>query len=281
MKDFLILPEEFRLLKEFVLGSYGVVLEEGKAKYLALKLLPRLEELRLRSFSEYYSYLKLSPRCAEERRQMVSLLTNNETYFFREEAQLQAFSATVLPGVKEAKLARGERRVHIVSAGCSSGEEVYTLAMLLLESGLFTPEWEVRITGVDVDVRILERARGGAYSANSFRGSAPLNLDRYFKRRGTQLVVNDDLRGRARFVEGNLLSLESVLPEGDADIIFCRNVLIYFRDQGARAAVMNLDRALARGGFLFLGHSESLARISSGGFTPLRFPGAIVYQKKD
>jgi chemotaxis protein methyltransferase CheR len=273
-------PEEFRLLKEFVLASYGLVLEEGKERYLALKLLPRLEELRLDSFSEYYSYLKFSPRCSQERQQLVSLITNNETYFFREEAQLQVFSETILPRLKESKLARGERSIHIVSAGCSSGEEAYTLAMLLLESGNFAWEWDLRITGIDVDTRVLDRARTGVYSGNSFRGGTPSYLERYLRPSGEQMVVRDLLRTRVRFLEGNLLTLNSVVPEGDVDIIFCRNVLIYFCDDTSKRVVDNFSAGLAPGGFLFLGHSESLSRISCD-YLPLRFPGAIVYQKKD
>ena len=277
--DLVMQPEEFRLLKEFVLETFGLHLEEGKERTLVRKLVPRLEELRLRSFSDYYGYLKFAPRCHEERRQFISLITNNESYFFREEAQLQAFIGNVIPRLKEEKLARGERSIRIVSAGCSSGEEVYTLAMLLLDSGLFSPEWELRITGVDVDCKVLERARSGSYSQNSFRATRPQYLKRYFTPCGDQQVIRDPLRAPVRFLEGNLLHLDQVLAERDVDIVFCRNVLIYFRDDSSRRVVDHFSTLLAPGGYLFLGHSESLTRISSD-YLPLRYPGAIVYSRK-
>jgi chemotaxis protein methyltransferase CheR len=278
--DKVLQPEEFRLLREFVLEVYGIHLEEGRERSLTRLLLPRLAELRLNSFAEYYGYLKFAPRCGEERRQFITLITNNESYFFREEAQLQVFIETVIPRLKEEKLARGERSIEIVSAGCSSGEEVYTLAMLLLESAAFAWGWELRITGIDVDCKALERARSGSYSQNSFRTTAPQYLKRYFTPSGDQMVVREALRKPVRFLEGNLLQLDGMFPERQVDIVFCRNVLIYFRDDTSKRVVGNFSSLLAPGGYLFLGHSESLSRISSD-YLPLRYPGAIVYSKKD
>ena len=273
-------PEEFRLIREFVMECFGLVLEEEKGPYLALKLLARLEELRLTSFSDYYGYLKFAPRCAEERQRFISLITNNETYFFREEAQLRVFVEEILPRLKQDKLARGERSIRIVSAGCSSGEEVYTLAMLLLESGIFAWDWDVRITGIDVNSRVVERARAGVYSPRSFRSPPPQYLERYLTRSGDDYRVRGKLRKCTRFVEGNLLDLKSVLPEREADIVFCRNVLIYFRDETSKRVLENFGGLLAPEGLLFLGHSESLTRISTQ-YVPLRFPGAIIYRKRD
>jgi chemotaxis protein methyltransferase CheR len=272
--------EEFRLIREFVDQVFGLLLEEGTERYLSLKLAPRLEALRLSSFADYYGYLKFAPRSAEERQQFVSLITNNETYFFREEAQLEAFSREVLPAVKEAKLARGERTLRILSAGCSSGEEVYTLAMLVHESGLFAWDWEVSITGVDVDPRVLERARAGRYSQRSFRAAKPQFVERYFKECGAEFEVRELLRKTTRFLEGNLLDLDGVLAAGQADIVFCRNVLIYFSAETMQRVVDNLGRLHAPQGVLFLGHSESLSRMAAP-YLPVRYPGTIVYRKKD
>ena len=273
-------PEEFRLLKEFVMESFGLVLEEGKGRFLALKLLARLEELRLHSFYEYYGYLKFAPRCTEERQRLISLITNNETYFFREEPQLRVFVDEILPQLKREKQARGERTIRIVSAGCSSGEEVYTLAMLFLQAASFPGDWDLRITGIDVDPCVLERARAGIYSPRSFRSATPQYLERYFKISGHDFLAKDLLRNCTRFVEGNLLDLTSVIPERNIDVIFCRNVLIYFSDETSKRVVRGFSELLAPQGLLFLGHSESLSRISTH-YLPLRFPGAILYKKKD
>jgi chemotaxis protein methyltransferase CheR len=273
-------PEEFRLFQELVAESFGLVLDEGVEKYLAAKLLPRLNELRLDSFTEYYGYLKFAPGCIAERQQFITLLTNNETYFFREQAQLTVFSEEILPRLKEAKRAKGERTIRIVSAGCSSGEEVYSLAMLLQESGSFAWDWDLRITGVDVDCRVLERARAGVYSQGSFRAMAPELIERYFKQSGQEFAVREVLKKSVRFEQGNLLSLSSDLSERDIDIIFCRNVLIYFREETVKRVVQNLSRLTVPGGWLFLGHAESLARIDSP-YLPVRFPGAIIYRKRE
>ncbi len=273
-------PEEFRLIREFVADFFGIVLDEGKEGYLATKLLPRLEELRLASFGDYYAYLKFAPRSSEERQQFISLITNNETYFFREEAQLQVLSEEVLPRLREQKLARGERRLRIVSAGCSSGEEVYTLAMLLLESGNFVWDWDVRITGIDVDPKVLARARTGIYPQRSLQTTPSRLIERYFKRSADGYVVKEMVRRSTRFLEGNLLQPDAFAGEEEIDVILCRNVLIYFGDETIRRIVENFTRVLAPEGYLFLGHSESLSRITAR-YVPLRFPGAIIYRKRD
>ena len=273
-------PEDFRLLQEFVAEIFGLVLDDGKEASLSSKLLPRLEELRLASFTDYYGYLKFAPRCADERQRFISLITNNETYFFREEAQLRVFSEDVLTRLKEEKLTLGKRTLHIVSAGCSSGEEVYTLAILLQETGSFMWDWDVCITGVDVDTQALDRARAGVYPQRSFQTTPQRLVERYFRKCDDGYVIKETLRKSTRFVEGNLLNFDSVVKGGDVDIIFCRNVLIYFGDETIKRIAESFARVLGPAGYLFLGHSESLSRITAR-YVPLRFPGAIVYRKRD
>ncbi len=273
-------PEDFRLIKEFIAETFGLVLDEAKENYLALKLLPRIEELRLSTFAEYYSYLKFSPHSAEEHLKFISLITNNETYFFREEAQLKVFAETILPALKERKLKAGNRTIKIVSAGCSSGEEVYTLAMLILESGSFLWDWDVKIIGIDVDPQTIEKAKAGVYSGRAFQSTAVYYKERYFSKSEHGLQVRDILRKLTSFTQGNLLCFDRTLAEQDIDIIFCRNVMIYFNDDTIKRIVESFERILAKDGFLFLGHSESLSRISPH-YLPLRFTGTIVYRLKE
>ncbi|MBJ6752419.1 CheR family methyltransferase [Geomonas anaerohicana] len=272
--------EEFRLIREYVAESMGLVLEEGTHKGLAAKLSPRLQELRLKSFAEYYSYLKFSPGRSAEWQRLVPLITNNETYFFREAAQLSVLVQQVLPALKESKLARGERSLRILSAGCSTGEEVYTLAMLLLESGGFTWDWDVRIAGIDVDERVLDAARQGSYGERAFWATEPHLVERYLKRQGDRYVVRDILRKWTSFTQGNLLDLADTAAGEQYDVILCRNVLIYFADQTVQRVVDNFGALQRSGAYLFLGHSESLSRTQAS-YRPLRFPGAIIYQKRE
>lgn len=269
--------EEFRLIKEYVAETAGLVLEDGTQKSLAAKLFCRLEELRLHSFTEYYSYLKFSPGRKAEWQRLVPLLTNNETYFFREASQLAVLAPEVLPALKESKLARGERSIRILSAGCSTGEEVYTLAMLLLESGSFSFDWDVRITGIDIDERVLDAARQGVYGERSLWAMEPHLVQRYLKRHGDKFAVRPVLRKWTGFAQGNLLDLESVAGER-FDVILCRNVLIYFGSENMKRVLDNFDALQSPGSYLFLGHSESISGTRSS-YLPLRYPGAIIYRK--
>lgn len=276
----LIRPDELRLLKEYITEVFGLVVDKNNEGLFTKKLLPRLEELGLATFSDYYAYLKFAPRRNEEHKRLLSLITNNETYFFREEPQLRVLSEAVLPVLKEQKLKRGEKKLRIVSAGCSSGEEVYTLAMIVIESGCFLWDWDVEIHGVDIDSQIIERARNGIYSGRAFQATPPQYLERYFRKCDEGLKVKEILTKITRFTEGNILQLEHIFKERSVDVVFCRNVLIYFDDESIKRGVHGFANVLLPEGHLFLGHSESLSRITSN-YIPMRFPGAIIYKKRD
>jgi chemotaxis protein methyltransferase CheR len=270
--------EEFRLLRDFVHERFGLYFDDSHRASLRSRLAPRLALLGLVSFEDYYRYLRFAPDRAQEQQRMVSHLTNNETYFFREQPQLNVFATHVLRQLKERRAKDGSRSLRVLSAGCSTGEEPLTLAMILFDSGQFFWGWDVRVDGLDVDEAALEKARRGVYHHNSLRALTPLLLDRHFTREGTGVRVRESVRRAVSYRAGNLLERESYDGLRPLDAIFCRNVLIYFSDAAVQRAVSLFHEALAPGGYLFLGHAESLARVSSG-FLPIRFQGAIVYQK--
>ncbi len=270
--------EEFRLLRDFIHEQFGLYFEDAQRATLRSRLAPRLALLGLLSFEDYYRYLRFAPERQQEQQRMVSHLTNNETYFFREQPQLNVFTMQILRALKERKTKRGERTLSILSAGCSTGEEPLTLAMILFDSGQFFWGWEIRLTGLDVDEAALEKARRGLYHQYSLRGVASSVLDRYFARVDGGVRVRDAVRNAVTFRAGNLLDPGSYEGLAPLDAIFCRNVLIYFSDASVQRAVSLFRQLLAPGGYLMLGHAESLARISSD-FVPIRFQGAIVYQK--
>ncbi|MDD2580429.1 MAG: protein-glutamate O-methyltransferase CheR [Desulfuromonadaceae bacterium] len=276
----LIRPDELRLLKEYITEVFGLVVDKNNEGLFTKRLFSRLEGLGLATFADYYAYLKFAPRRNEEHKRLLSLITNNETYFFREEPQLRVLAEAVLPALKEQKMRCGERKLRIVSAGCSSGEEVYTLAMIAIESGCFLWDWDVEIQGVDIDHQIIERARNGIYAGRAFQTTPDHYLDRYFRKCDEGFKVKEILTRITRFTEGNLLQLEQIVEEQSADIIFCRNVLIYFDDESIKRGVHAFAKVLRPEGHLFLGHSESLSRITSN-YIPMRFPGAIIYKKRD
>lgn len=273
-------PEEFRLIREFVAEEFGLLIDEERISYLSYRLQPRLDELRLSSFRDYYAFLKYSPEGYGEFQKLASALTNNETYFFREDAQLNVFTSHIIPRLKEIEQTNARRKIRIYSAGCSSGEEVYSIAILLIESGLFLWDWDIKVTGIDIDPRMIYHARNGVYSGRAFQTTPPLYLERYFTKAGEDYQVKDSLRRITHFEEGNLLRLESFRDNDPAQVIFCRNVFIYFSEDTTRKITESFADLLGPEGHLFLGHSESLSRISSR-YQSIRYPGAIIYRKRD
>ena len=275
-----LFDEEFRLLREFIHERFGLFFEENQRASLRSRLAGRLSGLGLSSFEDYYRYLRFGPQRVEEEARMISHLTNNETYFFRESAQLQVFGDVVLRTVKERKARTGDRTLRVLSVGCSTGEEALTLAMIVYDSGQFFWGWDVKIVGVDVDPEALGKAGRGVYHPNSFRAMTAAATDRHFVKVPTGMQAKDVLRRMVTLRQGNLLEATSYEGLGLVDVVFCRNVLIYFSDATTLRAVRLFHDVLAPGGYLFLGHAESLSRITDT-FTPIRFQGAMVYQKPE
>jgi chemotaxis protein methyltransferase CheR len=279
-RDVEISEEEFRLLRDFIHEKLGLHFDEGQKSALRSRLAGRLTSLDLASFEDYYHYLRFGPQREEELQRMVSHITNNETYFYRERAQLQVFADHVLKRLRERKSESGSRSLRILSAGCSTGEEPMTLAMIVYETGQFFWGWDVQIIGMDVDQAALEKARRGLYFHNSFRSVSPAVIERHFVKQGNGSQVKEGVRRMVRFVHGNLTDPASYEGLGPLDAILCRNVLIYFSDTMIRRVVEIFHRVLKPGGFLLLGHAETLSRISDA-YTPIRFPGAMIYQKPE
>jgi chemotaxis protein methyltransferase CheR len=270
--------EEFRLIRDFIHERFGIYFADNQRGSLRGRLVGRLVSLDLMSFEDYYHYLRFGPQRNEELERMASHLTNNETYFFRESGQLQVFADHVLKGLKEQKLRAGDRSLRILSAGCSTGEEALSVAMIVYDSGQFFWSWDIAITGLDVDHLALEKARRSVYHHNSFRGMSPELVERHFHREGGAAQPREPVRRLVRLRQGNILDEESYQGLAPLDVILCRNVLIYFSDATILRAVRQFYQALAPGGYLLLGHAESLSRITDL-FTPIRFPGAMIYQK--
>ena len=272
--------EEFRLLRDFIHERFGLYFADSQRGSLRARLAGRVAALDLASFEDYFHYLRFGPDHAAELGRMASYLTNNETYFYREKPQLEVFADAVLRSVKERKARSGDRTLRILSAGCSSGEEAYTLAMVVYDSGQFFWSWDVRITGLDVDAAALEKARRAIYHRNSFRSVPPALVERHFVRTAAGLAVKEPIRRLVTFRDGNLVDPAAYEGLAPLDAIFCRNVLIYFSDAMIRRVAALFHDALAPGGHLFLGHAESLSRITDR-FVPIRFQGAMAYRKGD
>ncbi len=268
-------PDEFRLLRDLVNGHAGIYFGDDALPVLERRLKERLVALGLTRFSEYYQFLKLSGGASSELDEAIDLLTTNETYFFREDYQLRAFKNEILPVLSSEGASR--RRLSIWSAGCSTGEEVYTLAILILESGLFSG-WDVRVYGSDISRRCVAAARRGIYSASAFRVVGPEVKRTYFADRADGSHVIDRVRQICHFGHLNLMDTERVRVVGRLDAVFCRNVLIYFDQRSRKKVIDTFYERLIPGGFLFLGHSESLLNVSTA-FELVHLSEDLVYRK--
>jgi len=269
--------EEYRLLSELLVQEYGLWFGPERREILRTRLEPRRAELGLRNFHELFFHLKFHPERDAERSLLIPHLTNNESYFFRERAQLDHFREVLLPEIAAEAEAAGRSELRVLSAGCSAGQEPYSLAMLIEESGL-ERRVRFRITGVDLDPVALDLARRGRYTAHSFRGVADEIRDRWFEEADSAWQLDPTILGRVEFRTVNLADPDWPRGLPPQDVVFCRNVLIYFDTDALRRAAQGLHSALAPGGRLFLGHAESLSRVP----TPLvaqRRPGVIHYRK--
>jgi chemotaxis protein methyltransferase CheR len=267
--------EEFRLLRDLVHAHCGLTFRDDMRYLLERRLGPRLETLGLGSFGEYHRFLRYDPGREAELDEAVDLLTTNETYFYREAFQLKAFAAEILPERVRA-LAR-ERRLRILSAGCSTGEEAYTLAVLVRDSRLFEG-WDVEIVGADISRRCLAAARAGAYGEHAFRSPEAAPMRRWFRLRGGKWVVDDAIRQMVRFTHENLLDAGSLASASRLDVLFCRNVMIYFDLPARRRLLRKFHQAMREGAWLLLGHSESLLNVTAD-FEIVHLESDLVYRK--
>ncbi len=267
--------EEFRLLRELVHEHCGLTFGEEMRCLLERRLLPRLEALGLASFRDYHHLLRHDPGRQAELEEAVDLLTTNETYFYRTPFQLEAFSKEILPACAAARAK--ERRLRIVSAGCSTGEEAYTLAVLVRDARLFE-EWDVEVIGADISRRCLASAEAGAYGEHAFRNPESEPMRRWFRLRGGKWVVDDAIKRMVRFTRENLLDPRALASVSQVDVLFCRNVMIYFDLPVRRRVLRRFHEALREGGWLLLGHSESLLNVTVD-FEIVHLRSELVYRK--
>lgn len=273
-----MLDDEFRLLRDLVYSHSGLYFDDEAKYMLEKRLVRRLAANQLRTYREYYQFLKFNRKREQELEEIMDLLTTNETYFFREAYQLSAFSDEILPELCNRKLEAGQpRRIRIWSAGCSTGEEPYTIAMLMLEQSRLQG-WQLEIIGTDISQRVLQQARRGVYSRSSFRVTDDYYLHKYFESQDGGFRISDKVRQLVAISHLNLLDHTRMAMLGSFDLIFCRNVIIYFDQPAKKRVVEAFHGSLQHGGFLLLGHSESLMNITTL-FTLRHFKNDMVYQK--
>lgn len=252
-----------------------MVFGDTKRYYIERRIEDRMRLTEAASFAEYFARLRGDFRGEIE--QLVNAVTVNETFFYREDHQLRCLSRDLLPRRVAAKT-RGEA-LRIWSVPCSTGEEPYSIAIWLLENWPEVDAYDIEIVGSDLDTRVIEAARTGIFGKRALMRLSPSLVEKYFRPLDPEnWQIIDELLQSIRFSQANLTDAAGMRGHGRFDVIFCRNVLIYFDDASRRLAAENLYENLMPGGYICLGHTESMSRISPL-FEVCRFTDAIVYKR--
>lgn len=270
----------FEKFRDLFLRELGIQFERHRRYFIDKRVARRMQATGCETEEDYYRYL-MADRSGEELQALVNEVTVNETYFYRESYHLDALVKNILPELAERRRVPGAPALRIASIGCSTGEEPYSVAMHLLEEWPSVDRHSVEILATDVDTRALEAAREGIYRRRALRALPERFQQRYFADLDEDRVrIIPALRGSVDFRYANLNTDDWLDEFGQFDIVFCRNLLIYFSDETRREAALRLFRALRPGGYLCLGHSESMQRIAPE-FIGRHWPDAVVYQRPE
>lgn len=270
-----ISADDFEKFREFFYRKTGIQFDKAKRYFVDKRLIERMEATCNASFRSYFTFMRFQAS-GEELQHLTNLMTVNETYFFREEYQFKCLVDSILPELVSRKSDAGPLRIWVIPS--SSGEEAYSIAIYLLELWAGIHQWDVEIISSDIDTKILDLAREGRYAARAVQHLPSRYLQKYFKRTDDGFQINNELREVVEFTRVNLAERADTRAYRNFDVIFCRNLLIYFDDVSRKNAAETFFDVLKPGGFICLGHSESMSRISSL-YKIRKFPEAIVYQK--
>ena len=279
-RELKITDVEFIQLRDFIYQQSGIFIAENRKYLVENRLSTRIKDLNLKTFGEYYYYLRFDKKCKEELTKLFEVITTNETSFYRNPPQLKVFQDTVLPATLEAIRKTGSKKLRIWSAGCSTGEEPYTLAIILhevLKAELF--HWDIKITANDLSEAVLKAARQGRYSEYALRTTPKEIINKYFTKKENVYDVAIKLKPLINFAPINLSDRLMLKRNERSHMIFCRNVIIYFDDEVKKQVMESFYDNLLPGGCMFIGHSESLHNISRT-FIPEHHVGTIVYRKQ-
>jgi len=271
---------EFVQLRDFIYVQCGIYVADNRKYLLENRLANRLKLLNLKNFGEYYHYLQYDTNKKTELSKLFEVITTNETSFYRNPPQLKVFQENILTEVIAEQKKKGEKKLRIWSAGCSTGEEPYTLAIIIAEvlRGELA-SWDVRITASDLSERVLEAARKGLYNEYTLRTTPKEIVARYFEKDGENFRVKQELKRLISFGQLNLSDRAALKRVERSQLVFCRNVIIYFDDEMKKKVIGAFYDNLMPSGYLLIGHSESLHNITRS-FKPIHYPGAIMYKKE-
>lgn len=278
-KELQISDDEFLLLRDFIYQQCGIFIAENRKYLVENRLSNRIKELNLKSYTEYYNFLRFDPSRNKEMNKLFEVVTTNETSFFRNPPQLEVFQREVLAQAIDQCRKTGRKKLRIWSAGCSTGEEPYTLSIILHESlKSDIANWDIKITANDLSEAVLKAAQRGIYNEYALRTTPKEIIDSYFIKEGNLFKLKAHIKQLVTFGQINLSDREQLRRVERSQIVFCRNVIIYFDDDMKKKVINAFYDNLEPGGALLIGHSESLHNISRA-FQLEQHKGTIVYRK--
>ena len=268
--------ETFKQLGDLIYEMTGIHFQDNKTYLLESRLLPRLKACRCQTFESYLNYLRFDAYRDREVTELYTVITTNETYFFRDEAQLESFMKVMIPEVMKTNAAT--KQIRIWSAACSTGDEPYTLALLLRD---YPPlnGWSIDILATDISENVLNIARTATYSSHSLRKVPPAMIAKYFTGKKEQQTLVPQVKDMVRFMNVNLYDRPRLKLVRGIDIVFCRNCLIYFDDKAKAQIVSDLRDALRPKGFLMIGFSETL-HDKTGHFRAIHAGRSVIHEKQ-
>ncbi|MDD2541358.1 MAG: protein-glutamate O-methyltransferase CheR [Desulfuromonadaceae bacterium] len=273
-----ISDKDFEQLRDFIYNICGMYFHTTKKYFLESRLTRRMEATGSKTYQDYYLLLK-SPRGSEELKFLMDEITTNETYFFRNVPQLAALENKLLPEIVEAKNKMGFRKLRIWSAASSSGEEAYTMAMILLEKRpTLLKDWIIEIVGTDINETVIAQAKEGIYNAYSIRNIPDVYKRKYIREDNGKFILSPEVKKFVTFNKLNLYEDSKMIFMKSFDFIFCANVLIYFDTASKSKVVQHFYNNLQPYGYFFVGQSESLHGVNDK-FKTVHFPGGFGYKK--
>ncbi len=279
-KAALMTPMLFETIRKYIYDNVGIYFQDNKKYFLESRLQRRMNCLGIKSFEEYFDLLRFGTGGNAEKKYFYEAITINETFFFRNQPQLDALASTVLPEIINVKNALGKNKIKIWSAACSSGEEAYSIAMIFHD--LIKPRYpnfELEVVGTDINNAVVETASAGIYREYSIRNTPQYYLKKYFKPNMNSFELSPEIKKMASFKTMNLYDDSAMRTMIGFDVIFCANVLIYFDQASKIKVISNLYNSLNKGGYLYIGYSETLHGISKA-FKLVSFPNTVGYKKE-
>lgn len=269
--------ENFLKMSEFIYRRSGIFLEEEKHYPKLLKYIEtRAKELELESFRKYFFKLRFDDKDGEEFQELMNAMTVNETYFYREKEQFEVLANHILPEL-HANI-KSDRPLRILSAPCSTGEEPYSMILHILKEGKVVEERDIEVIGIDIDSTVISKAKAGKYSDRSVHAIPKDTLKQWFTKKNIGYEISEELNGVVDFQVVNIFDKAAIRKLGKFDVIFSRNMLIYFDDTSRKEVAMTFYDMLNPEGYVLLGHAEYMSRIVSV-YTAVKVDSTLIYKK--